>query len=214
MSALLYKRTIPMILVFVIGMVMVLNFFTPIESVKNLAGTLQSWGVLLTSFAILVSVTNFLRQQVIRVSSQVQRWPFFIWTVVVFLIYVVVGITYGQASAMYMNLFNLMALIGSVGTTSMVAHMWAGVYRTVRVTNLRSFIVLFFMIVIMLRQAPITAAAFPAVKNFGDWVYEIPTSAGLRAVIITIGLGMCILGIRVLLGYERAYLGETAGGGG
>jgi hypothetical protein len=190
---------------------MILNYFTPLESVQSTAGTLQSWGVMLTAFAILVSVMNFLKQQVVRVSTRAIRWQFCILTVIVFLIYIVVGISYGQSSALYMNLFNLMATLGGVGIVSMMSHMYAGVYRVVRVNNLRSVIVLVFMIVILLRQAPITATMFPQVKAFGDWVYEVPAAAGLSAVITTIGLGMAILGIRVLSGYERGYLGETGG---
>jgi len=202
-----------MAIMFIVGIIMVASYFSTSRDVQTVAGGLSAWGVVLTAFAILVSVVNGLRYQARIVMRRGERWPFFLLSIIVFFAYLIVGIALGPASGLYVSMFDVTTLIGTVGTFSMTAYSWMGIYRVMRVRNFGALIVLVFFFLVGLRQTPLIAAWSPQITAFGDWCFAVPNTAGVRAVQITIGLGLAILGIRVLLGQERGYLGEVAAPG-
>jgi hypothetical protein len=66
---------------------------------------------------------------------------------------------------------------------------------------------MFFAVVMMLRNAPVGPALFPPVGTLGDWVLQVPAMANNRAVSLASSLGIIALGVRTLLGLERGYMG-------
>ena len=41
-----------------------------------------------------------------------------------------------------------------------------------------------------------------------DWIFSYPTTAGSRALLIGVGLGVMGTSFRIILGIERSFLGE------
>ena len=44
-----------------------------------------------------------------------------------------------------------------------------------------------------------------ALSDARDWLMEVPVSAGSRGLLIGVGLGTVMVGVRVLLGQDRSY---------
>jgi hypothetical protein len=45
-------------------------------------------------------------------------------------------------------------------------------------------------------------------KQVGEWIQSVFTTAGQRAIIIGIAMGVAATSLRVLMGKDRSYLGE------
>jgi hypothetical protein len=63
-------------------------------------------------------------------------------------------------------------------------------------------------VVVLLGQVPVgryLGDFLPAAK---DWILNVPSTAGVRGIIIGVALGTIATGVRVLMGLDRPYGGE------
>ena len=54
-------------------------------------------------------------------------------------------------------------------------------------------------------QNPPELLLIPSIQS---WIFDYPTAAGSRALMIGIGLGVIGTSFRIILGIERSFLGE------
>lgn len=61
------------------------------------------------------------------------------------------------------------------------------------------------MVLVLLGTLPLQSLA--PVREWSDWVMEVPVSAGARAILLGIALATVVAGVRILLGQDRSYRG-------
>ena len=61
------------------------------------------------------------------------------------------------------------------------------------------------LVIVLLGTVPI--ATLDPVREWSDWLMQLPVSAGARAILLGIALGTVVTGVRVLLGLDRSYRG-------
>lgn len=66
---------------------------------------------------------------------------------------------------------------------------------------------LFVAVVLIVLLGSIPLAELAPVKAWSDWLMAIPVSAGARAILLGIALGIVVAGVRALLGQDRAFRG-------
>ncbi len=66
---------------------------------------------------------------------------------------------------------------------------------------------LFVTVLVVVLLGTIPLAALEPIREWSDWVMEIPVSAGARAILLGIALGTVVTGVRILLGQDRSYRG-------
>lgn len=66
---------------------------------------------------------------------------------------------------------------------------------------------LFVVVVLVVLLGSLPLAALAPVKEWSDWLMSVPVSAGARALLLGMGLGAVVAGLRALLGLDRAYRG-------
>ena len=79
-------------------------------------------------------------------------------------------------------------------------------YRAFRARNLDATILLLSGVIVMLMNVPIGEAIWSGFPVVGQWISSIPNIAGQRAFIITVAIGIIILTLRTVLGYEKGAL--------
>ena len=65
--------------------------------------------------------------------------------------------------------------------------------------------VLFIVTVEVVLIGALPVAAFDPVRQFTDWLFNVPVNAGARGILLGIALATLITGLRVLIGQDRSY---------
>ncbi len=66
---------------------------------------------------------------------------------------------------------------------------------------------LFVAVVVLILLGSLPLAELAPLKAWSDWLMRIPVSAGARAMLLGIALGIVTAGLRALLGQDRSYRG-------
>ena len=79
--------------------------------------------------------------------------------------------------------------------------------RRILVASIVGGILLFLGVGVSLgwNEAPPAALLIPVIQ---DWIFDYPTTAGSRALMIGIALGIVATSFRIIIGIERSFLGE------
>jgi hypothetical protein len=86
-------------------------------------------------------------------------------------------------------------------------------YRAFRARNLHATLLLLSGFLVMGGRVPLLdriSGAFtdtPIFSNLANWIMNYPNSAGQRAILIGIALGIMSSSLRVILGIERSHVG-------
>ncbi len=65
--------------------------------------------------------------------------------------------------------------------------------------------ILFILTVEIVLIGALPATQFGLVRNFTDWLINVPVNAGARGILLGIALATLITGLRVLIGQDRTY---------
>ena len=79
------------------------------------------------------------------------------------------------------------------------------IYRVFRIKNFESGLFIVVAIVVLLGQVPVGALIWDQLPIIKDWVFDVPALAGVRGILLGVGLGSVAVGLRVLLGMDRPY---------
>jgi hypothetical protein len=80
---------------------------------------------------------------------------------------------------------------------------FATAFRAFKVRNLEVALMLIAAIFTMLGNAPVGTATWAGFGQIREWLYNVPNAAGMAGIVIGMGLGAVVTGIRTLLGQQR-----------
>jgi hypothetical protein len=212
------RREIPMIVAFVAGVIIILEFFVP--SLRRVASEVQNWYLVVVAFAILVGAFNLLRMNYMKIRDHRADWPYSIILIIGLFAMAIAGIFFGiDQGTVFDWLFNyLMFPMSSTMFALLAFFVASAAYRAFRARAVDATLLLVAAIIVMLGQVPIGSIWVPEwwphtlVFLTPDWlkdrIMEIFNTAGQRAILIGASLGVVSTSLRILLGIERSYLGE------
>jgi hypothetical protein len=210
MSVPLIRKTIPVIITFLAGMLMIGQWFLNIATIDQVANSLQSWGVVLSAFALGLGSVNIIVRNVRRIQRREGTdWLYAIWLLFVFFLFISIGIGFGSNSSQYRYIFNtiLQPLSGTMYPATLF-FLASGIYRTFRARTTQALIFVISGSFMLLANAPVSGAFLPFTSPLKAWIMDVEVTAVYRAILIGIGLGTIMLGFRVLFGLETTHLGR------
>ena len=86
-------------------------------------------------------------------------------------------------------------------------------YRAFRARNKEATLLLLAAVFLMLGRTPLgdyMSGWLPTdwqLKNISDWIMDFPQTAGQRAIMIGIALGIISTSLRIITGLERTFVG-------
>jgi len=225
------RRELPMIVAFVAGLILILEFFVP--ALRNVAQAVQNWYLVVVAFAIVLGYVSLLRMNYLKVRFRRPDWPYSVVLIVSLIAMALIGFAglsfervngelsvhlgrgIGTGTA-FDWLFNYMMFpMGGTMFALLAFFVASAAYRAFRARTLEATLLLLAAFVVMLGQVPIGTFWVPAWWPFWlapDWlkdrIMETINTAGQRAILIGASLGVVSTSLRILLGIERAYLGE------
>jgi hypothetical protein len=212
MSDLLRRVEIPLAISSIITIIILIDTFSGVAAIRTVSTTLQSWAIILAGFALGLGALNLIGRQI----RQLQRREMIIRSAGTLLLLVVVIIT-GLADLTLQHPVyrfitdNAYSKLYGTGWSFQYFFLFFGMYRAYRVRNIDSFFMFLASVLLILKSGTIFQAFLgPNAVVPGQWILDVPSKAGQRAIIIASALGIISIGFRVLTGKERGYI--RAGG--
>ncbi len=215
------RKEIPLAITLITGILVMLSSLTtgPIPgfsiSFNDLFKMhLSPWMVIVSAFALGLASVNLWLVHSRRITGKRPNWGYsivFLVTMVVFgglRSFVEISPTNAVAATAYSRIYTYIL-------SPLMAAQWAFLgyyvasasYRAFRARNLDAGILLVSAVLVMLGAAPVGAVIWSKFPDIQQWLLNVPNTAGQRGVVIGSAIGMFTMGLRVLLGMERSYLG-------
>ncbi len=206
------RRSLPMAIAIAMGSLILMDFFFDEPHLNDLGRFFVESTVIVVAFALLLGLLNVLVVHVRRVVKRQEGWYYSIGLLGVAVAVLIAGLS-GPDSAAVAWLFDHVQFPLQAATFSLLAFFVAtAAYRGLRLRSLESVAFVLTAVVVLLGQVPVgryLSELFPAVK---DWILDVPSTAGVRGIIIGVALGTIATGVRVLAGFDRPYGGQGEGG--
>ncbi|PUA33646.1 MAG: hypothetical protein B7O98_04340 [Zestosphaera tikiterensis] len=226
--SLVVRRVLPQFIVSLVIILMLIFYFFYINDdvAKTFSAddkALSDWAVIISSFALIVGGVDIFRFHLTQLRrGGLKQAPFSVVTLIAELTMVVFG-AYGLALS-YLNpalgitittqpqfrwLYTYVyAPSDSAMYSILVFYIASASYRAFRVRNPMALLLLIVAIIVMLGNTSLGALIWPGFLPLRDWIMTIPNTAAFRPITIGAGLGVIILGLRMLVWREVSWMGR------
>jgi hypothetical protein len=208
------RREVPLVLTAIVGITMIIaHFIPPLNILKDL---FEDWFFIIAAFAIYLGILNLILVNGNKIYRKQKGWPFGLVVILGFLIMTIVGLglsggrTFQDPGTRFYYLYMNVYYPLSATMFALLAFFVASAsYRAFRARNVEATMLLGAAFILMLGRVPIgywiSAGVGHTLANAADWIMDFPQTAGQRAIMIGIALGVVSSALRVILGLERAY---------
>jgi hypothetical protein len=171
------------------------------------------WNVDITLFTLFTGLIVIFMRYIRGVRQRTSDiWPFQLYGIVLISVWIVMGMVIGMYSDMYQTIFLSTKISLHIAILGQIIFFYiSGAYRTFRLKSLRTAALALSATLIIVMNAPWMQNAWPGANAFSYWLLNNPQTGGVRAVVITGGIGAVVLGIRVILGLEKGATRVTEG---
>ncbi len=212
------RREIPLIITFVVGVAYVVAYFIPHWPFWKFENWFNDVFAIISAFAIWLGALNLMKISAIRIFRQQKDWPYSVLIVASFLTIAFIGFSEGldfrdpgtKFDWLYRNVYSTLSATMFALLAFFVA---SASYRAFRARNFEATLLLLAAFFVMLGRVPvgdIVTGFLPQnlqMSQWANWIMSVLNTAGQRAIMIGIALGLVSNSLRIILGLERSYLG-------
>jgi hypothetical protein len=204
------RRRIPVLVCFVFGLFMLVQFFVPHPAGTEAYETVLDWVQIIYVFALFVGVAGIIKLHGGKLSPGKKGWFYSLTTIVGLAAMAIAGFAFGVGKGTPFNWIfqNLQAPMQATMFSLLAFFIASAAYRGFRARNLESVLLLLAAVMVMIGRVPIGKMIFPYSPEVADWILRVPSMAARRGIFIGIGLGSIATALRVIVGIERTYLGR------
>ncbi len=226
------KSTIPWLIAAVTGCVMIVAFFVPaVRDWQNEAG---AWFEILAATAFVLGGANLFAQHMRKIAARQAGWGYSAVTLTAFLVTLTVGLLkigvtadipaspwsghhQSEGSALWWLFEYLYSPLTATMFALLAFYVASAAFRAFRAKNTEATVLLVTAFIVLLGRTyagtwltsavpdEYSALTFPGMTAIIMGVFN---TAGQRAIMIGIALGVAATSLKVLLGVDRSYLGS------
>ena len=196
-------RLIPTAIAIAVGLVTLLDYFYVLPLLDEIGKVFKQWTIILTAFALLLGLINLLQVHLTRIVRRHEASAGYSVIVVIVAAFVfVVGLLFTLPSAPMTWIFdNVYAPLQGAFFALVAFFLATAAYRALRARNLETTWMLIAALVVFAGQTPILGVLADA----REWVLTIPSTAGVRGILLGVALGTIATALRLLAGLDRPY---------
>ncbi len=217
-----YKRKEgPLIVTLIVALFVIFEWYfgagALIPEATEASGQIQLFVAFILAFVIGVGLLNVLRIHWHRIQRRKPgdySWIYSSWIFIVIILFIITGVFLGGYSGLrtaepsYVWMFDYVYMsLGGTMYSILAFFIASGAYRAFRARTAEAALLLIAGTLVMLGNAPIGGVIWSGFIDINTWIQRIPMMAGIRGILIGAGLGAIAMGIRILTGRERGYLG-------
>lgn len=230
------KRTIPLLITAIGGFVLIVAYFIPFT--ESWGEKAAIWFDVLAAIAFVLGGGNLLKVHLKKMSDRVPGWGYSAITLVSFLVMLSVGLgkigvnpneqypdyawsgSYREAGSPFWWLYEYAFKPLTATMFAMLAfYVASAAFRAFRAKNFEAILLLGTAFIILLGRTfagvfltdwinPEGPLAGLRIDNLTVYIMSVFNTAGNRAIMIGIALGIASTSLKVLLGVDRSYLGK------
>ena len=221
------KLQVPLLITFLAGVFMAVQFFVPHEVGVTVYTELLNWGRIVAAFALVLGIQSLLRTHVEKIRRRRRDWPYSTVAIASFVMMVVIGIGFGsdRGSGFDWIFTHVQVPLDATMFSLLAFFIASAAFRTFRARSTEATLLLVAAIVVMLGRVPGSLIVVFGQSGVGEWLHtnmpdvsewimNFPSIAGKRGIIFGVALGSIATALRIMLGIERSHLGGGSGGGG
>lgn len=233
------KRTVPFLIASISGFVLIVAYFIPFT--EHWGEKASIWFDVLAAIAFILGGGNLLKIHLQKVSDRARGWGYSAVTLVAFLATLTIGLgkigvppaelypnyawsgNYAEIGTPFWWLYEY-AFRPLVATTfAMLAfYVASAAFRAFRAKNLEAVLLLGTAFIILLGRTfagvfltswidPEGPLSGLRIDNLTVYIMNVFNTAGNRAIMIGIALGVASVSLKILLGVDRSYIGSAKG---
>jgi len=204
------KRTVPLALTFLIGLILIFEWFIPTGPGDMIGSAIREWGVVIGSFAIMVGAVGLYGRHIKNIQKKGTDWLFSIWMILVVSLFIIVGITLGHQDTNYQWIYTTIYQPLSASMYGAISfYIAASSYKILRLRSKEAAVLLIPAAILLLANTPIISSMWGGFSVAGGWLMSVITEPAYRGIMIGTALGTLATGIRTLLVMETGWLGRT-----
>ena len=212
------RREIPLLITGIVGVVFVLQYFIPHFPFNRMNAWFSDWFSIVQAFAIWLGALNLLKISAQKIIGKKSDWGYSVVIIVSFLLISIIGFAEGESfrdpGTNFTWLYDFIYTPLSSSMFAILAFFVASAsYRAFRARNTEATLLLLAAFFVMLGRVPVGdmfTSFMPEqlqLSSLATWIMNFPQTAGQRAIMIGIALGIVSTSLRIILGIERSHLG-------
>ena len=209
------RRSLPLVITFIAGLLAIGDYYLKVKVFNDFITQWMKFVNVAAAFAVIIGYVTLTRIHTRRLNQRREGWYNSVALLIGMYAFFLLGVVFSEgkftAHPAYTYWFNNLYVPLDATIFSMLAfYIASAAYRAFRMRTTEATILLVSAVLVMLGRAPVGPAIWPAFGPITSWIMAVPNSAGMRGITIGIALGVMSMGLRVLLGRERGYLGPGA----
>jgi len=202
------RKTIPVLITFIAGAIVLVDFFFKVPLLSGSSQTALSYSVVIAAFASALGGANLLRIHLNKVRDQKESWQLSLVLLAVMVFFLVLGV-YQKPSGKDYQFFwnNLLQPLSATLFSTNAFFITSGAYRAFRIKTAEAAVLMVAAVLVMFGNIGVGRALWSEFPAVGSWIMRVPNAAGMRGITIGAALGAIAISLRVLLGFERSHFG-------
>lgn len=203
------KKKIPLVIVFIMGILMVIQYFVPHHYSKKFFDGYIQWAIVIFVFAAVLGYFSFYRVHIHRIVKKGPNWIFSVITVACTLVLPTIALIDGKGGKLFQDVFlYTTAAIDATIFSLLAFYISTAAYRAFRARSTQALMLLLAAVIVMLARVPLGEKIIPGIGSVSQWILNVPNMAAKRAIYLGVGLGGLLMTLKLILGIERTYLGD------
>lgn len=228
------KRNLPLVIVFLAGLVVFASEFIPHRPFSQINETLERWFMIISGFAMFLGQVSLIRVNSTKIRNKVKDWPYYLAGMISFALMLIFGLLWGMEKTNgilgegasiqawlglkpFDYLFeNVYQHLSATMFALLAFYIASAAYRAFIIRSFESNLLMITAVIVILGRSSfgtMLTGWIPSnlpllhLPNLTDFIMEFPNSAAQRAIMISAALGIVGSSLRIILGIERSYLG-------
>lgn len=216
------KKTGPVVFGFIVGMLMLIQYFTPNQWVNNRYNNILDWKQVVFGITLILGVISLFLYHWRKIEHKAEGWPYSVVTISGLVAMIAVGITSGLTIGLENSPYSwafdyIQAPMQSTMFALLAFYVASASYRAFRARGFHAALLLTAGVIVMLGRVPIgemmgfhVGDNYFSLSTVSSFILDYPNMAAKRGIMIGVGLGMTATAVKIIVGIERTYLGKGA----
>jgi len=203
------KRRLPLAICFVMGVVMIIQYFIPHPLSLNFGSMINKWYIVLAAFALVLAIGNLIRHHSKKIQKRKQGWPYSVVTLTSMFAMSAIGLFWGVApDSLYQLIYlHILTPLGATMFALLAYFMSSAAYRAFRARSLEATLLLAAAFIVMIGFMPFGQYISTHLPPFAEWIMRVPNMASQRGILFGVAFGSIATALKIILGIERSWLG-------